>query len=432
MNNGGVICWFRHDLRLDDNAAWTRAVALAREHHTWLLPVVLTQALDLPLPWGPGPARGLRQQAWWHQARLALRNQLQARGSDLVAVPSVDALRQLALGVTAGHLVAEAIRAPYEQEQVKRLNYNAPWDWHSLWQSTLVAPKDLPFAPEEVPRVFTSFRQKLEAAGVRSSEAQPAPQGGLPPMPDLPKPAWPDVRVPPHDRRSSVQADRNSGEAGARAHWQALLDQGLPKLYLETRNQLSGANFSSQLSLDLATGALSARRAVSMLDDYEQHHGRSKSSYWIWFELMWRDHFRWLHWRYGATLYRARGLAEAAPRVSATPEDWQRWCQGETSAALVNAGMRELLHTGYLSNRMRQIVASFWVNEMGGDWRAGAAWFQSQLLDEDVYSNHGNWAYIAGVGSDPRGGRRFDPDKQAAQHDPQGRYQRMWLTPCQP
>ena len=163
-----------------------------------------------------------------------------------------------------------------------------------------------------------------------------------------------------------------------------------------------------------------------MLSAFEATHGASKSSYWLWFEWMWRDHFRWLHWRYGAALYRARGLAEAPRAVHASRSDWQAWCAGETGQPLVDAGMRELAATGYVSNRMRQIVASFWIHDMGGDWRDGAAWFQSQLLDEDVYSNQGNWLYIAGLGSDARGGRRFDVGKQSAQHDAQGHYQALW------
>ncbi len=88
--------------------------------------------------------------------------------------------------------------------------------------------------------------------------------------------------------------------------------------------------------------------------------------------------------------------------------------------------MRELLATGYLSNRMRQNVASYWLNELQGNWQAGAAWFESMLLDYDVYSNQGNWLYLAGIGTDPRGQRWFNPQKQAQQYDPQGDYQALW------
>lgn len=91
--------------------------------------------------------------------------------------------------------------------------------------------------------------------------------------------------------------------------------------------------------------------------------------------------------------------------------------------------MRELAATGYISNRMRQIVASYLIHELGCDWRAGAAWFESRLIDFDICSNQGNWLYIAGYGTDPRGGRRFNPDKQAAEHDPDGNYRALWSAP---
>jgi deoxyribodipyrimidine photo-lyase len=93
---------------------------------------------------------------------------------------------------------------------------------------------------------------------------------------------------------------------------------------------------------------------------------------------------------------------------------------------MVDAGMHELAATGYLSNRLRQIVASYLIHDLACDWRAGAAWFEAQLIDFDVYSNQGNWLYIAGRGTDPRGGRRFNPQKQAHDYDPDGHYRALW------
>ncbi len=74
------------------------------------------------------------------------------------------------------------------------------------------------------------------------------------------------------------------------------------------------------------------------------------------------------------------------------------------------------------------MVASFLIHELGDDWRAGAAWFEARLIDYDVYNNQGNWLYIAGMGTDPRGGRRFNLQKQAQEHDPDQSYQRLWQT----
>jgi deoxyribodipyrimidine photo-lyase len=142
--------------------------------------------------------------------------------------------------------------------------------------------------------------------------------------------------------------------------------------------------------------------------------------------LLWRDYFRFLHFKFGRRLYQARGLS----KLASTPFDaveFEQWRSGNTGESLIDAGMRELSESGYLSNRMRQIVASYWVYDMQGDWRAGAAWFESQLIDYDVYSNQGNWLYIAGRGTDPRGGRPFNVAKQTQDHDPHGTYRRLWL-----
>jgi deoxyribodipyrimidine photo-lyase len=96
--------------------------------------------------------------------------------------------------------------------------------------------------------------------------------------------------------------------------------------------------------------------------------------------------------------------------------------------------MHQLVASGWMSNRGRQIAASCLVNELGGDWRYGAAFFEKHLVDYDVASNYGNWQYLAGVGCDPRGGRHFNLGTQAQTHDPDGLFTRSWdgFRPPQP
>ena len=84
--------------------------------------------------------------------------------------------------------------------------------------------------------------------------------------------------------------------------------------------------------------------------------------------------------------------------------------------------MCQLKTTGWMSNRGRQIVASYFINELGLDWRFGAAWFEEQLIDYDPASNWGNWQYLAGVGTDPRGRRQFNIAKQQREYDPTGEF----------
>jgi deoxyribodipyrimidine photo-lyase len=216
------------------------------------------------------------------------------------------------------------------------------------------------------------------------------------------------------------------GATAAQAHLSQYLERRLPDSYKETRNQLIGRDYSSKFSAWLALGCISARDIAAQINEYENHFGANDGTYWLWFELLWRDYFRFIHFKYGQKLYRASGLTGVPVKPSYAPS-LEQWRTGTTGTALVDAGMRELQQSGYLSNRMRQIVASYWIYDMKGDWRAGAAWFESQLIDYDVYSNQGNWLYLAGLGTDPRGGRRFNIAKQEQDHDPLGEYQRLWL-----
>lgn len=436
--------WFRNDLRMADNPALLAAAARAR----LLLPVYCHPAdPDERTTWGCARV-GMHRRRFVQDTLQALDQDLRARGSQLVEVHGAPglALPALARRVGATAIWCEDIAAPQEQAELATL-HAAGLAVHSFWQSTLLDVADLPFDVTEVPEVFTAFRQRVEQAGVRPRAPLPAPTR-LPPCPAAPIGVRPaaqgagqeggkarDAQALGRDPRASFPYGLpgwHGGEAQALAHVQAYLASGRVHRYKETRNQLMGPGFSSKWSPWLATGALSPRVAYEALAACEARDGASDGSYWLWFELLWRDHFRLMHLRHGQTLYGAQGLAGIGGRAALPPpprhhpQRFAQWCEGRTGHSLVDAAMRELATTGYLSNRLRQVVASYLLHDLGGDWRAGAAWFESQLIDFDVYSNQGNWLYISGRGTDPRGGRRFNPDKQAQDHDPHGLYRAMW------
>ncbi|WP_317047746.1 FAD-binding domain-containing protein, partial [Chryseobacterium sp. HMWF001] len=104
----------------------------------------------------------------------------------------------------------------------------------------------------------------------------------------------------------------------------------------------------------------------------------------------------------------------------------QKWKDGETDSDFVNANMLELKNTGWMSNRGRQNVASYFCKILKQDWRIGAAYFEEMLIDYDVHSNYGNWMYLAGVGNDNRD-RTFNPEKQAEMYDSNQKFRRLWL-----
>lgn len=189
-----------------------------------------------------------------------------------------------------------------------------------------------------------------------------------------------------------------------------------------------GADYSSKFSPWLALGCLSPRYIYQQVKVYEAEYGSNDSTYWLIFELIWRDYFRFVMKKHGRKVFFLDGFngAIASGRERNT-ELLQRWINGETGDAFVDANMRELKYTGFMSNRGRQNVASYLIDQMQIDWRLGASYFEEQLIDYDVASNWGNWSYIAGVGNDPRGKRVFNTEKQAKDYDPEGDYRTLWL-----
>ena len=435
----GVVFWFRQDLRLHDQPALTRAVARAQALRGWLLPVhVHDSGWHTQTPWGferTGPHR----LAWRHMAVQALAQHLQAKGSRLIAAHGdpVTVLAEWVHALGQPELVCEDIAAPEEQRQVQALRERGV-QVETVWQSTLMAPESLPFAPEHVPDRFTTFRQTLERAQVAPATPLPAIEG-LPPLPAPALLARCGPCPPPEDLTAPGQApdargafvwnrpECHGGEQAALAHLEQYAARGLPHHYKSTRNALMGLDASSKWSPWLATGALSARTAWARIQAFEREHGANEGTYWLGFELLWRDHFRWLHRKHGRRLYAARGLSQQPPPTHDAAA-FERWRHASTGNGFIDAGMRELAATGYLSNRMRQNVASYLIHDLGCDWRAGAAWFEACLIDHDVHSNQGNWLYLSGRGTDPRPMRRFNTALQASTYDPQGHYRRLWST----
>lgn len=441
-----VVVWFRNDLRLHDQSALLTAQGSGAKN---LVLVHCRTPADQQTQWGFA-RKGPHRLAFENSALRDLASNTRRRGNPLLRCEGNPAvvLPVLAAAVGASAVVCEDIAVPYEQAEVAALQA-VGLKVHTVWQSSLFQPETLPWPVKNLPPTFTAFRQEVVEAGIEPRGPLRAPSSILPPPPALTQNAWEEVLK----RAGAVQSEQASGaasagqlnaagndirssfpygtpgcdggETAALAHVDRYFRTQAAHSYKATRNGLTGFDFSSKFSPWLATGALSARYVLAALRQFEREHGASDGTYWLWFELLWRDYFRLLHLQWGASLYSARGLSDRDSPAHHAPE-FVRWCNGETGEPLVDAAMRELSATGYLSNRMRQVVASYLIYELRGDWRAGAAWFESQLVDYDPYSNQGNWLYISGRGTDPRGGRRFNPAKQAQEHDADGSYRRLW------
>ena len=196
--------------------------------------------------------------------------------------------------------------------------------------------------------------------------------------------------------------------------------------YKKTRNGLLGKDYSSKFSAWLANGCISPREIYWEIRKYENDIMKNQSTYWMIFELIWRDFFKFISLKYGNKIFKIGGILEKEYTWLNDEHQFQNWINGMTNEPFVNANMIELKSTGWMSNRGRQNVASFLSKELLIDWRWGASYFESMLIDYDVHSNYGNWMYVSGVGNDPRD-RKFNIKFQADRYDPNNKFQNLWL-----
>ncbi len=418
-----AILWFRNDQRLADNTALTAALAAQDE----VLPLLIVD----PAQHGPSPfgfeRSGAYRRRFTRQGIADLDAQLRVKGSALhvrMGEPAriVEQL-QRTWGAEAVH--AQQLYAWEEQEQARTVAAVADLRLHA--PNTLLLPGDLPFSLDKLPHVFTAFRTKVEK---QCTVHPPLPEpDGIPSPKEWVGHALDDDMLAHDtiidDARSVMPFTGGRTAAMARLrHY--LWDTRALSRYKETRNGLLGADYSSKLSPWLATGAISAREVWHEVKRYEAEHGANESTYWLGFELLWRDFFQFTAAKQGRALFRRGGIAAMPAKGNNDPRRFGAWCEGRTGQAFIDANMRELLHTGWMSNRGRQNVASYLVHDLGIDWRMGAWWFERMLIDYDPCSNWGNWQYVVGVGNDPREGRRFDPVRQAGMYDPEGAYVQHW------
>ena len=430
MNTGIFI--FSNDLRIQDNRALFEA---ARQCQRLILLYVIDERQDNHEQY-QCKAVGQHRQAFIAQALTDLAQQVLLldqhlviqKGATsevlkhLVTVYDVDTIYYSATG---DHR-QQQLFAHYQQQitPIRIGAGKADVKWRGIWQHTLFEQAQLPFALDAIPTTFSKFRRQLEKQ--LPAIAKPQQLTSLPPSPellafDLGSDAALAALLNP-DTPSFFDGGSHAGELQLAIYFQS----ELPQHYKETRNALDDWSSSTKFSPWLAAGCLSPRQVYWALKKHERQQGENESTYWIFFELLWRDYFHWLAQKIGAHLYAFTGMHDHKPLTSFHGERFVKWQLGLTPYPLVNAIMHQLNDTGYISNRARQITASCLVNELSLDWRYGAAYFQQQLIDYDAVVNWGNWQYIAGVGADPRGGRHFNLQKQQQLFDPNNEYIAKW------
>jgi len=303
-------------------------------------------------------------------------------------------------------------------------------EFQTVSTSTLYHAEDLPFSIKDIPDIFSNFRKKTEKdAVIRSSFENPL-QIKSPEIEPLVLPTLEALGLSfqPIDARAAIVFKGGETEAIARLNHYFFESKCISE-YKETRNSLVGSDYSSKFSAWLALGCISPRFIYQELKKYEQEFGANESTYWLVFELLWRDYFRFMMKKYNVKFFQQAGIQnKGIPVNKHNTHQLQEWIEGTTGVNFVDANMLELKRTGFMSNRGRQNVASYLCNDLKLDWRFGAAYFEQQLIDYDVCSNWGNWAYLAGVGNDPRGNRYFNIEKQSSDYDKNKIYRNLWLN----
>lgn len=404
-----AVVWLQHDIRIHDNAPLKAALDSG-------LPVVFVYAKTFNHKRFKVNASPLKK-AYLNQTLEALRQLCEPYNIPLLVYENdiITALNLLGKTMKIAQVYAYASDSIFEkdaQDQVKKA-----WPITLFEGRTLIHFSDAPFSVFDTPRSFTNFRKRVESRffvrkpiQVTLKRQEPLPINST--KLDL-------LEVP-----LIVEAGE---KAGLKRLSYYLEETHKIKTYKETRNGMDDFDDSTKFSFYISVGALSVRTIYFKIKEYENTYGKNDSTYWVIFELLWRDFFKYQEKKDPFKMVHKHGIQEKVIDWPNHPSFLEAIKTGKTGYPLIDANILELLSTGYMSNRGRQNVASFWVKNLGLDWRLGEAFFEHHLLDYDVASNTGNWQYITGIGNDSMPFRYFDVMGQGARYDQNHAYLLKWL-----
>ena len=295
----------------------------------------------------------------------------------------------------------------------------------------LFSPNDVRSLYDNIPRGFSNFRKKCEKyLSVNDTLSVPKSLNSNNkisieyPIPSLSDLGFKDFEV----HKDSVFRFKG-GEINAKNRVQNyFFETRNVSTYKLTRNGLIGEVYSSTFSPWLANGSVSVKYIFKSLKEYEKEVEKNDSTYWLYFELIWRDFFKYVSMQHKDKFFNKDGIYGEDKEWSDDQDILLNWINGKTNEPFVNANMIELSQTGFMSNRGRQNVSNYLTKELKIDWRIGAEYFESMLIDYDVHSNYGNWLYNAGIGNDSMPFRKFNPKLQSERYDPDKSYEKIWLN----
>jgi deoxyribodipyrimidine photo-lyase len=416
-----IIVWFRDDLRLSDHPALHAAAKTGA-------PVLCLFVLDDSVARPPGAAT-----RWWlAQSLRALEAAIAAHGGSLVLRrgPATRVIPELARESGARAVYWNGIaQAPHQavERQLEAALARLGVDSHSFTGDLLVSPSAIRTKEGRGLRVFTPFWRRVLSLG-DPPKPLPAPKQ-LRPAPAVASDALESWTLEPSkpDWAGGLRESWTPGEASARARLRDFLKH-TAHAYVGDRDRPDREG-TSGLSPHLRFGEISPRQvwhAARFAAAENQTIGPGVEKFLS--ELGWREFCRHL-------LHDHPDLATENLQTNFDGFPWKpdktalaAWQRGRTGYPIVDAGLRQLWHTGVMHNRVRMVVASFLVKHLLIDWREGEAWFWDTLVDADAGSNPANWQWVAGCGADAAPYFRvFNPQLQGEKFDPDGTYVQRWV-----
>ena len=295
----------------------------------------------------------------------------------------------------------------------------------------LFSPNDVRSLYDNIPRGFSNFRKKCEKyLSVNDTLSIPKSLNSDNKISiDYPIPSLSDLGFKDFEVHKDSVFRFKGGETNAKNRIRNyFFETRNVSKYKLTRNGLIGEDYSSKFSPWLANGSVSVKYIFKLLKEYEKEVEKNDSTYWLYFELIWRDFFKYVSMQHKDKFFNKDGIYGEDKEWSDDQDILLNWINGKTNEPFVNANMIELSQTGFMSNRGRQNVANYLTKELKIDWRIGAEYFESLLIDYDVHSNYGNWLYNAGIGNDSMPFRKFNPKLQSERYDPNKEYEKLWLN----
>lgn len=385
------LVWFKNDLRLHDNEALQKAI---NECEELVFCYCVEESIFQKLELGFRKADILRFK-FLEQSVLNLQQNLEKIGGHLM-IGEESALQTLPLLIEKYEITeiyAEEEYVSEEQSLIEAIKAELPAvNYHFFWGKTLYHKNDIPFDIPNIPLTSKAYRipASKESEPRRTYKSAVKLQSG---------PEAKSTKFPSYKKYGFTKKEYDSANPFVEGGEDLALERlqyytfksELLTGYRWTRNRSEGLDYSSKFSPYLALGCISPREIYETVKEYEQIIAKNQSTWWLVFELVWRDYFTFKGMKFGDGIFRSKGYKNKAVAFENDPVKFKKWCDGTTGIPFIDAHMRQLNETGYMSNRGRVNCASYFVVDLKIDWTWGAAYFESRLIDYDITSNWMNW-----------------------------------------